>query len=73
MSNGSSWRYSKLGRFPLALMRSGRLPSLKSVQLGRFDGGLRATAVSFSGDRLVQWRGLGSGNQSFIRSSHDMR
>ena len=73
VGNGSSWRYSKLGRLPLATMRSGSLPSLKSMQIGRFDGGLRAMAVSFSGDRLVQWRGLGSGNQSFTRSSQDMR
>jgi hypothetical protein len=73
VSTGSSWRYSKLGRFPLALLRSGNPPSLKSIQIGRFDSGPRAMAVSFSADRLVQWRGLGTRNESVTRSQHDMR
>jgi hypothetical protein len=73
IDTGSSWRYSKAGRFPGGVMRSGNPPSLKSVQFGRFDGGTRITGVGFSGDRLVEWKGAGSGNLASNRSAQDMR
>ena len=74
LSTGSNWRYSKSGRAKLAVMRSGNLPYLKSMQFGRYDGsGSRVTAVGFSGDRLVEWKGAGSGNLASVRSAQDLR
>ncbi len=74
VSSGTSWRYSAGGRAPLAVMRNGNgLRPLRSLQIGRFDGGLRAVAVGFSGDRLATWTGFGVATRYSIRSPQDMR
>jgi hypothetical protein len=74
VSSGTSWRYSPGGRAPLAVMRSANgLPALSSLQIGRFDGGLRSVAVGFAGDRLATWTGFGVGSRYSIRSAQDMR
>jgi hypothetical protein len=60
----SQWRYGPGGNTPLVTLRSGGLmPSLKSVQIGRFDTTRNAGAITFVGDRLAAWR-YGHGNRS---------
>ena len=92
-NDGGTWRYSRDGRFPLALLRDreagSRFPvpvysnvPLKALLIGVFDGGGRAMVVTFEhkpwlpsvvGERLVIWRGLGSGNAFGTRSLQNMR
>ena len=51
----SQWRYSPGGNAPLVTLRSGGfMPSLKSVQIGRFDTTRNAGAITFVGDRLAR-------------------
>jgi hypothetical protein len=59
-------------------------PSLKSLLIGAFDGGTRAKVVAFerklefptgnlTGERLVIWRGLGTGDAFSPHSEQNMR
>jgi hypothetical protein len=75
-NDGNTWYYSRGGRGPRTVLRDGGLVDpytpLKSLLIGHFDGGRRAELVSFerqfagfgfsTGDRLVIWRGAGSGD-----------
>jgi hypothetical protein len=90
---GSSpkWRYSSDGRGPLVSLRDGTLlpvyPPLKQLLVGHFDGGTRATVVSWNmvprvlaqgtvfgpGLHLVIWGGLGTSQAFSKRSSQNMR
>ena len=85
-SDGSDWYYSRGGRGPRTGLRSGafldQYAPLRSLLLGHFEGGRRTEAVSFErpfaglgswGNRLVIWRGAGSGNAFVTLSTHDMR
>jgi hypothetical protein len=88
-NDGGKWRYSRDGRFPLALLRDGagdgvyRNVSLKALLIGPFDGGTRAEVVRFNlseagpipllGERLLIWRGPGSGNAFSMHSLQNMR
>jgi VCBS repeat protein len=92
VNDGRDWRYSADGRSPLTTLRdspSGEsvlaYPSLKSLLIGRFEGGPGAQVVAFErklnlpsvqsvpGERLVIWRGLGSGNVFSLHSEQNMR
>jgi hypothetical protein len=87
-SDGQTWRYSRDGRSALITMRNGSsvlpYPALKSLCIGRFDGGTQAKVISFQrtsppafpvgdgfGERLVIWDGPGSDFR--IRSVQNMR
>jgi hypothetical protein len=87
--NGAKWRYSSDGRGPLVSLRDGTLfpvyPPLRQLLVGRFDGGTRATVLTWNmvphgnppvfrpGLQLVIWGGL-SASQAFTkRSSQNMR
>jgi VCBS repeat protein len=90
-SDGQTWRYSRDGRGALVTMRNGSsvfpYPALKSLCIGRFDGGLRAKVISFIrnpanlpfgitfgdgyGERLVMWDGPGT--DFSLRSAQNMR
>lgn len=88
-SSGQKWRFSRDGRGPLASLRDGSLlpvyPALKQLLVGRFDGGDRATVISWNmvphgappvfrpGLLLVIWRGLGSSQAFSRRSDQNMR
>jgi hypothetical protein len=87
--NGRKWRYSRDGRGPIVTLRDGNLfpvyPPLRQLLVGHFDGGTRATVLSwnmvprgtppvFRPDlRLVMWRGLGTSQAFGKRSSQNMR
>jgi hypothetical protein len=83
LDEGNRWRFSRDGRGPLTLLRQGRwFPPLKLLPIGRFDGGTSAMVVSFEpgrvvpftlGERLLIWRGPGTGNAFTGRSSQNMR
>jgi hypothetical protein len=87
-SDGQKWRYSRDGRSALMTMRDGDsllpYPGLKSLCIGRFDGGTRAKVISFIrttpaafpvgdgfGERLVIWDGPGT--DFSMRSLQNMR
>ncbi len=80
VSSGGKWRFSPDGRGPLTSLRTGREPIAKTL-IGRFDGGTKAVAVTFNvraaippvGERLVIWRGIGSGNSFQPHSRQNMR
>lgn len=92
-NDGAEWRWSRGGRSPLVLLRNDSgmagYPSLKSLLIGRFDGGARAQAVTFerrlvgwspprpprfvTGERLVIWRGPGTSDAFSLRSGQNMR
>ena len=52
IGDGQTWRWSRDGRTPLAVMRNGdsRLtyPALNRLPIGRFDGGARHKVISFN-------------------------
>jgi hypothetical protein len=52
IGDGQTWRYSRDGSSPLAVMRNGdsRLtyPALNRLAIGRFDGGMQDKVISFS-------------------------
>ena len=52
IGDGQTWRYSRDGSSPLAVLRNGdrRLPygALNRLPIGRFDGGTRHKVISFS-------------------------
>lgn len=86
-NEGGKWRYSRDGRFPLALLRDGENDGLylnvplRALIIGLFEGGTRAKVVRFElsgripfpGERLGIWRGLGSGNAFSMLSLQNMR
>jgi hypothetical protein len=87
-SDGQTWSYSRDGRSALVTMRKGSIqhpyPALKSLPIGRFDGGRQAKVISFErqhppmpllgdgfGERLFIWHGPGS--KFSQRSEQNMR
>jgi hypothetical protein len=88
--NGRKWVYSREGRGPVIPLRTGGVlpvyPELNHLLVGHFDGGLRATVVSWNrvphplvpgvfrpGLRLVRWRGLGTSQAFAGLSQQNMR
>lgn len=80
-SDGERWRYSRDGRFPLALLRKGS-SNLKRLLIGRFAPGAArprpytpAQVISFNpaGLRFIIWRGLGKGDAFKEHSAQNMR
>jgi hypothetical protein len=86
-SDGKVWRFSRDGRDPLAVLRDGSgerdFPPLHEQLVGRFGLAPRAQVVTFErkmvtlldvpGERLVVWRGLGTGNAYVTHSEQNMR
>ena len=87
--NSAKWRYSSDGRGPLTSLRDGTLfpvyPPLRQLLVGHFDGGTRATVLTWNmfpqgtppvfrpGLQLVMWGGLGTSQAFSKRSSQNMR
>ena len=87
IGDGQTWRLSRDGRSALTVMRTSKpaawYPPLKSLLVGRFDGGAKAKVLAWEmvnrntrrlpGERFVMWHGLGTGNALVARSHQNMR
>jgi hypothetical protein len=90
-NDGLDWQFSSDGRAALATLRDSQEafllahPPLKSLLVGRFEGGPGAQVVAFErrltvpsgrsvpGEQLLIWRGLGTGNAFSEYSERNMR
>jgi hypothetical protein len=78
MNRTQTWRYSRDGRTPLAVLRNGPGPRqfvrLKDMLIGRFDGGTRASIITFDdGEKLVMWSAAAASPPFKRRSAQNMR
>jgi hypothetical protein len=88
-NDGTQWIFSRDGRWPLSLLRSAGAmtgyPGLQAQLIGQFESDRGAEVVSFEykklpflnsyypGERLMIWKGLGTGNAYATHSEQNMR